>query len=142
LTAIDFYILANAPRLGRERVACRLADKAFKQGEKLYIQAESETQARALDDLLWTFRQASFVPHNLANDGSAPVMIGFDSGEPPADRTVLLNLDHQTPTFFSRLERVLEIVDADDQRRAEGRERFRFYKDRGYPLQTHKLETA
>jgi DNA polymerase-3 subunit chi len=142
LTTIDFYILANAPRLGRERVACRLADKAFKQGEPLYIQAASDAQARALDDLLWTFRQMSFVPHGLADEGDAPVMIGSGDGEPPADRTLLINLDAVTPVWFSRFERVLEIVDADDERRARGRERFRFYKDRGYPLQTHKLTTT
>ncbi|HET7370044.1 MAG TPA: DNA polymerase III subunit chi [Gammaproteobacteria bacterium] len=139
MTRVDFYVLALAPPQGRERVACRLADKAFQHGQKLYVHAESEAQAAALDELLWTFRQQSFIPHARAGADDAPVLIGLGDLEPPADCALLINLDADVPLFFSRFERVMEIIDGDEQRRAQGRGRFRFYQDRGYPLQTHNL---
>jgi len=52
---------------------------------------------------------------------------------------LLINLGLDVPGFFSRFERVAEVVDGDETQKAKGRERFRFYKDRGYPLETHKL---
>ena len=55
------------------------------------------------------------------------------------DCEVLINLADEVPDFFSRYARVAEIVDADAIRREKGRERFRFYRDRGYQLQTHQL---
>lgn len=139
MTRVDFYILADARPLGRERVACRLAEKAYQRDHKLYIHTASGAEARSLDELLWTFRQHSFIPHACFTNGETePVLIG-NGGEPPADRSILVNLDAEVPLFFSRFERVMEIIDADPERRAQGRNRFRFYQDRGYPLQTHKL---
>jgi len=118
---------------------CRLAEKAFGLGHRVFVQAESEGEARELDDLMWTFRDRSFLPHCLAGqDASAAVHIGY--GAEPADGFhLLVNLGSQVPGFFGRFERVAEVIDADESRRAQGRERFRFYKDRGYPLETHKL---
>ncbi len=141
MTRVDFYVLEdNAPQ-GRERLACRLADKAFRLGHRVYIHTRSAEQAAALDDLLWTFRQGSFVPHALhGKEGGAgsPVLIGHD--EVPDDRhELLINLADQVPSFFSRFERVMETVDQAEANRLSGRERFRFYRDRGYALQTHTL---
>lgn len=139
MTRVDFYILPDARPLGRERVACRLAEKAYQHGQKLYIHAESGAQASALDELLWTFKQHSFIPHARVESAEpAPVVIGR-AAEPPADCALLINLDVEVPLFFSRFERVMEIVDGEDTRRVQGRGRFRFYQDRGYPLDTHKL---
>ncbi|HET7570025.1 MAG TPA: DNA polymerase III subunit chi [Gammaproteobacteria bacterium] len=140
MTRIDFYVLATARPQERERVACRLVEKARQHDQTVYIHVESSAQAAALDELLWTFRQQSFIPHARAGaDADAPVLIGCGDDMPPAGRALLINLDADVPLFFSGFERVMEIIDGDDQRRAQGRSRFRFYQDRGYPLQTHKL---
>ena len=88
---------------------------------------------------MWTFRDGSFLPHVLAGEGEdAPVHIGH-SAEPGEGFHLLINLGPEVPGFFSRFERVAEVVDGDETQKAKGRERFRFYKDRGYPLETHKL---
>ncbi|HET7676198.1 MAG TPA: DNA polymerase III subunit chi [Gammaproteobacteria bacterium] len=139
MTRVDFYVLADARPLGRERVACRLAEKGWQHGQPLYVHAESAAQTVAVDELLWTFRQQSFVPHaQFPDNDSEPVLIGAAAEAPPG-RALLINLASGVPLFFSRFERVMEIIDADPERRAQGRNRFRFYQDRGYPLQTHKL---
>lgn len=139
MTQVDFYILdENAPR-SRALFACRLTEKACGMGHRVYLHTESEGAARELDELLWTFRDRSFLPHALAGeDAEVPVHIGH--GADPAERFhLLINLGHEVPSFFSRFERVAEVVDGDAGHKAKGRERFRFYKDRGYPLETHKL---
>ena len=65
-------------------------------------------------------------------------MIGH-AHEPPLEFDVLVNLADQVPLFFSRFTRVAEIVDGDENRKQQARERFRFYRDRGYPLNSHDI---
>lgn len=136
---IDFYVLASTAPQAREYTACRLAAKAYYANRKLYLNTESPAQSQTLDELLWTFREQSFIPHTLVGDDTAPILIGHGPQPPANDYTVLLNLDTQVPPFIERFTRVLEIVGADAQRRAQSRQRFRFYRDRGYPLKTHQL---
>ena len=139
MTQVDFYILdGNGPR-GRALFVCRLADKVAGMGHKVFVQAESEGAARELDDLMWTYSDRSFLPHCLAGqDPEAKVHIGHGA-EPGEGFHLLINLSAEVPGFFSRFERVAEVVDGDEARKVQGRERFRFYKDRGYPLKTNNL---
>jgi DNA polymerase-3 subunit chi len=138
MTHIGFYLLQKE---SPEHIACRLIDKAYRQGLGIYVHVADPATVTELDELLWTFRQGSFVPHvALAQeDGVSPVRVGCDA-EPPARLSdVLVNLSDQIPLFFSRFERVVEIVGVSEAQRASGRERYRFYRDRGYALQTHTL---
>ena len=142
MTRVDFYILANDNAQAREQYACRLAEKAFRLGHRVYIHTGSAQQTRQLDDLLWTFQQGSFLPHGLygeSGDTPAPVLLGHDD-EPDASSQVLINLADDVPLFFSRFERVAELVDARSDIRQQGRTRYTFYKERGYPLQTHEIK--
>jgi DNA polymerase-3 subunit chi len=59
--------------------------------------------------------------------------------EAPEEHEVMINLAHPVPSFFSRFERVLEVVPAQEEPRTLARERFRFYKERGYPLESHDI---
>lgn len=140
MTRVDFYLLSTADETARLRVVCRLADKVIGLGQQLHINTSDDEQTRLLDRLLWTFQDISFLPHQLAtaDPQSVPITLGHDH-EPVADADVLINLAPQTPHFFSRFERVAEIVDEQPAVRAAGRERYRFYRDRGYPLQHHQL---
>lgn len=147
MTKVSFYVLGDGADAGARLIlACRLAEKAMRQDTSgkahTYLQCDSEADVGRIDDLLWTFRQGSFVAHErLAElrdiNDAAPVVIG--SGEPPAELDgVLINLADEVPAWFSRFERVLEIIEP--ATRDAGRKRYQFYKDRGYPLETHKLE--
>lgn len=139
MTEIDFYVLSGDEPGKRELIACRIAEKAYSLGHAVFMHVPDEPSARRLDGLLWTFRDGSFVPHCLAGgDDTAPVMIGAGT-EPETPGYLLINLDPKVPAFFSRFERVAEIVSEEPAVRDAGRERFRFYRDRGYSLRTHKL---
>lgn len=140
MTQVDFYLQQDTS--GPDLLACRLADKAFRSGHNVYLLAASPQQAEALDQMLWTFSQGSFVPHQLHTGKGVPedvpVLVGAQEA-PPHLHDVLISLADEVPPFFSRFERVIEIVAGDENTRENARQRFRFYRDRGYPLQTHEL---
>ena len=145
MTRVDFYIIddAGGGRADDGVIACRVAEKAYQAGHKVYIHAGDAPQAERLDQLLWTFRQGSFVPHQRLAPGEAadpltPVHIGWD-GEPEPHDDVLINLTAEVPLFFSRFQRVAEIVPADERAKQQGRARYKFYRDRGYQLEMHTL---
>jgi len=141
MTRVDFYILEGSGARVRPLFACRLVEKAFAQGHHVYINTESADQLHQLDDLLWSFSQGSFLPHAIydqAESKQAPILLGHAT-EPQECNDVLVNLSREVPAFFSRFDRLAELVDGDAAQRAAARERFRFYKDRGYTLKTHTL---
>jgi len=140
MTQVDFYILNDTAPRAPALLTCRLTEKAWKQGHRVYINAGSPQQLGELDDLLWTFRAGSFIPHGVYTETGTqqPVALGYGM-EPEGHNDVLLNLNPEVPTFFSRFDRVAELVGADEQARTVARERYRYYQDRGYTLNTHKL---
>jgi DNA polymerase III subunit chi len=144
VTQIDFYILSSDSADARLRLACRITEKALQLKRRVFINTDSSAESTKLDELLWTFSQKSFIPHRVIaedtqTDMPEPVLIGCGVGPRGEDWQVMINLAATVPDFFSRYERVAELVDADDERRREGRERFRFYRDRGYELNTHQM---
>ncbi len=140
MTQVDFYILKEPHKQGLEPLICRLAEKAYHKGHYVFIHTKDAKHAKLLDDLLWTFRDGSFIPHCqfLNEEDQAQVMIGYNA-DPPLEFDVLINLADEVPLFFSRFLRVAEIVGSDDQQKQLARERFRFYRDRGYPLNNHEI---
>lgn len=139
MTRVDFYVLPVSEPHGRLSFACRLAEKAWLGGHKVYLHGADAAAARSLDELLWSFRDTSFVPHALQPDASTPVLIG--SGDDPGDHhDVLINLGATIPEFFGRFERVAEIVLNDPASLRTSRARWSFYKDRGYLLEHHDMQ--
>jgi DNA polymerase-3 subunit chi len=144
VTRVDFYILRQPGEGARLTLACRIAEKAVQRKHEVLINTEHEADEQRLDELLWTFSQGSFLPHRRMSDPRTedqgePVLIG--SGREPAAGgwDILINLAPEVPEFFSRFTRVAELVGADEANKAAGRERFRYYRDRGYELHTHDV---
>jgi len=143
MTKIDFYILPYDSSEQRHLFACRLAEKAFKLGNEIYIHGSDGDQAKALDELLWSWRNTSFIPHKIDDNSTdeQPLHIGFGKDKQMAGdhNGLLINLSDHVPEFFSRFERVSEIVVQDSAVTESTRANYRFYKNRGYHLDTHDL---
>lgn len=141
MTRVDFYVSPNNANDAGMQLACRIVDKAYQQQKQVYIHTATAELAQQLDDLLWIFRDGAFIPHCQVKENfstETPIVIGCDT--PPAMQPdVLINLTSEVPGFFSRFERVIEIVAGDEPTRAQARQRFKFYRERGYPLETHEL---
>jgi len=145
MTRIDFYVLSHGSEQQRAAFACRLTEKALHLGHGIYLHTASPAATARLDEMLWTFRDGSFLPHLPAAEvaetdpnGCTPVLLGH--GEAPDDHAdLLINLADEVPLFFSRFDRVAEIVSGENADRDLARDRYRFYRDRGYSLKTHKI---
>jgi DNA polymerase-3 subunit chi len=139
VTRVGFYVVQAADQAQRLQVAVRLADKAFQQGHNIFINAVDEDQARTLDQLLWSFRPASFLPHGLhGEEQSDTIAIGWGQ-EPAGHNDLLINLQLEIPGFFSRFRRVAEVVTQDPESLQALRRSWTFYKARGYQLEKHDV---
>jgi len=129
----DFYLIAK-PRFREDPLllVCELAKKAFESGQSTLILVRSLEQAEQLDEKLWEFDDAAFVPHQIAGDDDdaiTPVLIAPPEAQ-TADRTLVINLrDDCAPGLF---ERVLEVVPADEDQRAGSRQRWKTYQHAGF----------
>jgi len=149
MTQIDFYILPQTEPEARFAFACRLIEKAHALGHRIYVNAETETDAAALDELLWGYRPTSFLPHALVpntvgshSDARPGIEIGIakDGGEDAGDHhDVLINLALKVPSFHSRFARVTEIVVQDEHVLQATRASWKFYSDNGFPMQRHDM---
>ncbi len=141
MTRISFYVLKGQQENERQVFACRLAEKAFKLGHHVFIHTKDAQQSEQMDKALWAFRAESFVPHQLNTEDDAdncPVLIGHE-GKPPRLMDLLINLNDEQPLFFSQFERMAELINDDDTIKTSGRERYQFYKQRGYDLDTFHI---
>lgn len=140
MTRIDFYILAEQGDTARQQFACRLLQKTARLGHRIYLHCQDETRARQVDEMLWHYQTERFLPHRLIKDGGAPcpVEIGFEQ-DPLEHDDLFINLAGAIPPFFSRFNRVCEIVTQDDATLQSTRSNYKFYKDRHYPLHNHDL---
>jgi DNA polymerase III subunit chi len=143
---VDFYVLNGTAPQDRWRYVCRLTEKAYLQGLRVAILAQGGDDIRALDDMLWTFSDHSFVPHMVCTDqpdqdSATPVrlMQALPAGDSCA-ADVLVNLSQQMPAGIERFSRIAEVLDADPERRRLGRERFKAYRDRQLTLKTHQVD--
>ena len=140
---VDFYILRESAGPARLRFACRLIEKACLGGHRVIAWLDSEAELAELDGLLWTFADRSFVPHErLAADGTAEAPVALQTGTLPAAPgfDVLVNLGSHSLPAEAGFARVAEIIEADENRRRLGRERFRAYRDRGWNPNTFNID--
>jgi len=143
MTRIDFYILPGDDPHARRLTACKLIEKAYRRGHTVYLKTDTEEEARQFDDLLWTFRQGSFIPHELAGlpELEAPVIIGY-LPPPEGMREVMVNMGSSVPEGYNRFARVAEFIDEDEAVKLKGRVRYKIYKDNGCQIQTHDMKNS
>jgi len=137
---VDFYVSADAGETARLRLACRIAEKAYLAKQKVVVLCEDAEALRRFDELLWTFGDGSFVPHDTVTDAACAAPVALTTGPLPAGHTdVLLNLGNEVPAAFGEFARVAEFLDARPEVRAAGRDRFRVYRGQALEPQTHNV---
>ena len=137
MTRVDFH-LNVADKID---YACRLIRKIRNAGQRAVVFSEDEARLRKFDAALWSFSPLEFIPHLPDSDPLAartPVLLTTRVAELP-HHEVLVNLGASLPPYFTRFERLVELVGAEPEDLAQARQRFRYYKDRGYPLVTHEV---
>jgi DNA polymerase III subunit chi len=132
MTKVDFY--TGSP--DKLRTACQLSHKAMQNGVRTVISVPDAATTDALDKLLWHYPATAFIPHCRSDAEEAeqmPVVLNL-GGEKFPHHDLLISLHTECVPFLSRFERVIEIISNDAEDSRMGRERFKFYRDRGYEL--------
>ena len=140
MTKIDFYTGSD----DKLRTACQLSHKAMQQGVRTVISTSDLATRDALDKLLWHYPATAFIPHCLsdAEDAAQMSVVLSHGDEKFPHHDLLITLHNECVPFFSRFDRVIEIIGGDAEDIQKGRERFKFYKDRGYELHHIDLTQA
>lgn len=113
-TEVYFYHLDQLPL---ERTLPGLVERTVERGWRAVIQAGTSERLEAIDQLLWTYREDSFLAHGTARDGA------------PADQPVFLTTGEENPNGagirflvdgaslgqFSGYQRIVVIFDGQDQ---------------------------
>jgi DNA polymerase III subunit chi len=148
MAEIRFYTLGDTGAPPRLKQVCALIEKAFRDGERVLVWLDDAEALTQFDNLLWTFGDRSFVPHEpLAENPAAceaPVQLHAGADLPAAARshfTTLVMLREQASKAALDFRTVIEVVDADPAIRAAGRARFRFYRDHGATPQHLELKS-
>ena len=140
MSKVDFYILPTDSLSARLDFACKLCEKAWRLGHRVYLHCQDAEQRDELDLRLWRFKGESFVPHGPAEsepEGQVVLGLGDSCGN---HQDLLVNLDLKVPPFAKAFARVAEVVVEDPAIRQAARESFRFYREQGYSLQDHRLQ--
>ncbi len=140
MPSVEFYDV-KAARL--DLALCRQVQAAYEQGQRVYVWAGSEAEARHLDDHLWTFREDAFVPHDLWPGGApleAPVAVGWAPGNPNGATCLVLARD-ASPDQVRAFARVIDFAPAQDAGRlAAARARYRAFRDAGMSPTFHSAD--
>ena len=141
----SFYILPSRSLPERYLFACKLIEKAYRSGQFCYVYTDTLQQCQQLDSQLWTFRKNSFIPHqiydggdNLIPDHEQTVLIGTQTA-PEKWQKLIFNLSSKYPENLTKTERILEILDNNEELKQAGRQRFRQYNKDGFKTTTHKM---
>ena len=140
MTAIKF--LHGAP--DRLAAAADWLRRASDEGRRVFVYAPDSVVAAGLDRLLWTQPAVGFVPHCTGASALAaetPIVIA-DDPEAATQFDCLLNLGDRVPPAFSRFGELVEIVSVREEDKVPARERYKFYRQRGYALDNQDLAGA
>lgn len=148
MTYIQFYILASDKVEDRWHYTQRLVSQSLRRGKTVHIHTACADDTRlliqrlengALEDCLARNNSESGSFANRKSDIDEMVFVDH-KGEPDTDREVLINLSEEVPYFFSSFETTLEVIHDEPKAKAVGRERYRYYQERGYPLKHQDIQ--
>jgi DNA polymerase-3 subunit chi len=142
MAEVSFYILPSESTQERYEFACKLIEKAYRSGCFCYVLTDNAEQSQKIDDLLWTFRAGSFIPHQIYTSELPAIkkVILIGSLDVPENwQKTVINLSSYCPKQFDKIERILEILDNSEATKEPGRNRYRQYQQSGVNITTHKI---
>jgi len=141
MTQIEFYSVEDENNQLPFHHITEVVKRGYRKGQKVFIHTANKKLAEKIDEILWTHDAKSFLPHQLVGEDEntkPPIEIGFGQ-EPNIRPDILINLATEVPLFFSHFNWVFEYAFGDDENKEKARERFKFYRQRGYPLNHKKI---
>lgn len=138
---VDFYLIPANNEVEHLEFTCRIIEKAYLRHNRVYVYTQIEKQAHWLDELLWTFKEDSFIPHNLQGEGPFPPPV-VQIGQAQPDKIfndIIINLDINIPAFCQQFRRIIEIIPEIAEIKQAARTRYRLYQQQQYAINTHQM---
>ena len=147
MTRIDFYVQNRANQIAHEHLICKITEKAWQNQHAIFLLCSNTEQVDRFDELLWTFSETSFIPHSPICDGDGDsdsdsdrkVVILSSERKTLRNYEVLINLTTDVPEHAGKFVRVIESTGYNEAMREDARKKYKYYKDRGYPIFTHEI---
>jgi DNA polymerase III subunit chi len=139
MTQVDFYLLEQINLSACYRFSCRFAEQAYQADQALYYLVDTIDQAQQLNDLLWTWRDISFIPHCLDNAEEAEKIRIGTSAPLSLEKYFLVNLTPHVLDFFTDFVVVIEIVPDESGAKKTAREKYKIYQQKEIKLNVHRL---
>ncbi|MBA4740131.1 MAG: DNA polymerase III subunit chi [Burkholderiales bacterium] len=119
----------------------KLSEKTVKMRRNACIATRDPEHSKSVSEYLWSHDPTKFIPHSIGADeltnDLTTLELRHDDGSSHLD--ILINLTPKTPDHFSSFQRLVEIVTDHKISIETGRERFKWYRDRGYDIKVHKM---
>jgi DNA polymerase-3 subunit chi len=132
VTDILFYHLQSRPL---ETVLPQFVEKSLEKQWRVVIQASTRERLAALDETLWTYDEASFLPHATDEDGDPAaqrVLLTTGEGNANAAEIRFLTDGAAIPSDVESYQRIVLLFDGNDAEAvAAAREAWRSVKARG-----------
>ena len=143
MTSIQFYHLTTTKL---DQALPKLLEKALSAGFKILVKTQTKERVKFLDQLLWNYNDASFLPHGGITDeehhDKQPIFI-TDEDENPNNAKLLITVDDTDEGPLDGYNRVLTIFDGNMENSVtRAREKWKAYKDQGVDLKYFKQTPA
>lgn len=142
---VDFYILPDDQSTSSHSYACKLAEQNWKSGKRVLIQTDSAEESHQLDDLLWNLHTACFIPHSIATleptDHQQPILISHQKVSDTSFQSILNLSSRPSDVCIENEIKIIEILNQNELRKQSGRQNYKVYRDLGYTLEHHNLES-
>jgi len=134
MTEVLFYHLERSPL---ERVLPELLEKCLERGWRAIVQVASRERIEALDASLWTYSEASFLPHGTDyqdNPQDQPILLTVDSTNKNGAQVRFLvdGTDIEDVSGYSRA--IYMFNGLDEEALAHARKQWKAYKDTDHEL--------
>ena len=134
MTEVLFYHLERSPL---ERVLPELLEKCLERGWRVTVQAGSRERVEAIDASLWTYKEASFLPHGTDYQGNPqdqPILLTTDK-ENKNDAHIRFLVDGADTDDVSGYIRAIYMFNGrEEQALNDARKKWKAYKDSDHEL--------
>lgn len=149
-TRVDYYLLDQVEPQAVAHYTCRLLNKAWQAGLRIFVLTDSPAQSRFMDSLLWTSSDSNFIPHALveraeAADPLTKICIGHAlvDSQPVASNQVfdlLVNMQNGEAPQGVDFKRVAELVSSNEAHKNAARKRYAAWRSAGAEQNMHKIK--
>ena len=131
---VDFYVYELSDYQFYQRLVCNLVEEAYNQENNILLLCENEESCENLDELLWTFKDVSFIPHEKKLNNK--ILTQHINLTKKKQSLILMNLTYSFPDFLETHDRVIEMSGYDEDSRQKARLNFKRYKTMNFEINT------